>query len=166
MVPYYLLRTLLFLSVSHINRTSIQTYYCSIICWVLLHDKFFIRAVTFLAYIIYNIYVAEPGYCMDPFSDLSTKIAKCEDNIKYFSDQSWACHLKFGETLSSRGSCVSNGQISQWEHDYAAAYSALADSKTNLDSEERMLNILKQKLHTNNNELPVKSIIGKRKNMD
>ena len=99
-------------------------------------------------------------------SKLQDKISKVESNIKYYEGQVMAANWDFREVLSTKTSHENNGTIAEWQREYNLVDSALKDSNTNLQSEKRMLNILKAKLETGDYAMSNTSTAAKRKFID
>jgi predicted nucleic acid-binding Zn-ribbon protein len=78
--------------------------------------------------------------------ELKNKISKIERNIKYFEDQVIAADTDVKQILMTKNYHENNGTLDQWQREYHLVESSLKDSNTNLQSEIRMLNILKAKL--------------------
>lgn len=107
---------------------------------------------------------------MDATTDMSLtlqhKIAILEEKIKYYQEQAAAADRDFKEVLSIKTSYENKGAIAEWQREYNLAESALKDTITNLNSEKRMINILKAKLESGDYDMTSKSTAAKRKSTD
>lgn len=121
--------------------------------------------LVFVGYVLYN--TGEVLYCMDitteNFLALQSKIARLEQNISYFQEQAAAANRDVNEYLSAKTLWENNGKTAEWQRGYAMAESALKDTHTNLNSEKRMINILKAKLENGDYDSTSKPSTGKRK---
>jgi len=112
----------------------------------------------------------EVVYTMDPFTEMSIKlqekIAKLEANITYYQEQAIAADQDFKEVLNTKAYCESKGLMDEWQREYKIVESALKDTNVNLNSEKRMVNILKAKLENGDYDLVSKSTATKRKFTD
>ena len=166
MAMFFAISTLFLLSNTDISRSSIQIYYSSISCWVILHHRKVLNVVTCFIFVYYTLKTSGVVYCMDATTDLSLtlqqKIAQLVDKINYYQEQVVAADRDFKETLSTKAYYESKGDIAEWQRQYIIVESALKDSNTNLNSEKRMLNILKAKLETGDFDLTSNSTAGKR----
>ena len=154
----------------NVSRLNIQFYYTSIVCWVILHDRKIMNVIIFLIYICYTLINAEVVYAMDTLTEMSLKlqekIAKLEANITYYQEQAIAADQDFKEVLNTKAYCESKGLMDEWQREYKIVESALKDTNVNLNSEKRMVNILKAKLENGDYDLVSKSTATKRKFTD
>lgn len=115
-------------------------------------------------YIKYNTQVI---YCMDELTEMSLEIQKkipvIEEKIKYYQEQVVGAEMEFKEMLSTKAYHEQNDTMEEWQRKCREAQSALKDSNTNLNSEKRMLGILKAKLESGNYEMTSTSYAVKRK---
>jgi hypothetical protein len=109
-------------------------------------------------------------YAMDTLTEMSLKlqekIAKLEANISYYQEQAIAADKDFKEVLNTKAYCESKGLMDEWQREYKIVESALKDTNVNLNSEKRMVNILKAKLENGDYDLVSKSTAAKRKFTD
>ena len=107
---------------------------------------------------------------MDTAPDMSltlqNKIAQLEEKIKYFKEQAVVAERDFKEVLSTKTFYENMGAISEWQREYNMVESALKDTNTNLNSENRMIKILKAKLESGDYDMTSKSTAAKRKFTD
>ena len=89
---------------------------------------------------------------MDEVTEMSLiihdKISGIEEKIKYQQEQLLGADRDFKEVLTRKAYHEQNGTMDEWRRQYRLAQSALRDTNTNLNSEKRMLNILKAKLES------------------
>jgi len=97
---------------------------------------------------------------------LHDKISGVEEKIKYQQEQLVAADRDFKEALSRKAFHEQNGTMDEWRRQYRLAQSALRDTNTNLNSEKRMLNILKAKLESGDYAMTSTSSAVKRKITD
>lgn len=164
------IRTLFLLSITDISRSSIQMYYSYILCWVILHYRKIQNVVICFIFVYSFLKNSEDVYCMDTATDMSltlqNKIAQLEENLKYFKEQAVGAERDFKEVLSTKTYYENMGAISEWQREYNIVESALKDSNTNLNCENRMIKILKAKLESGDYDMTSKSTAAKRKFTD
>lgn len=159
------------LSITDICGSSIQLYYSYILCWVILHDRMIIGVIINFIGVYCNLkYNSEVVYCMNSATEMSlelqNKISVIEEKIKYFQEQAIAADRDFKEVLSTKASYEIKGAMPEWQREYQIAESALKDSNVNLQSEKRMLNLLKAKLERGDYAMTSTSTAAKRKFTD
>lgn len=153
-------------SFTDIRRSIILTY-SYILCWIILNTRMITNVIYGLIF-VYSVLInaGEVLYCMDPtterFLALQNKISMLEQNISYYEEQAAAANRDVNEVLRAKTLCENNGKTAEWLREYAMAESALKDTNTNLNSEKRMLNILKAKFESGDYDL-TKPSTGKRK---
>lgn len=115
-------------------------------------------------------YSMEIVYCMDGVTEMSLrlqdKISSIEEKIKYHHEQFSSADRDFKEVLTRKAYHEQNGTMHEWQRQYLIVESALKDSNTNLQSETRMLNILKAKLESGDYDMTSTSSAVKRKITD
>ena len=115
-------------------------------------------------------YSMEVVYCMDGVTEMSLrlhdKISGIEEKIKYHQEQLLGADRDFKEVLTRKAYHEQNGTMDEWRREYLIVESALKDSNTNLNSEKRMLNILKAKLESGDYAMTSTSSAVKRKITD
>ena len=171
LLPYHLRVS----SISPITDKSrskgIQSYYISILCWVLLHNGNITTFILCFMGVYYTFkFSIDVIYCMDGATEMSImlqdKISRVEEKIHYHQGQVIAANEDFNEHLSKKSLYENKGIIAYWQREYLLVESALKDSNTNLNSEIRMLDILKGKLESGDNAMTNTSTAGKRKITD
>ena len=173
LVFYAILRSILILllPITDTSRSrGIQLYY-SCICWVMLHNSMIITCIIYFMGVYYTFkYSIDVVYCMDGVTEMSLrlqdKISGIEEKIKYFHEQVIGADRDFKEVLTTKAYHEHNGTIAEWQREYHIVESALKDSNTNLQSEKRMLNILKAKLESGDYAMTSTSTAAKRKITD
>ena len=163
------IRILFLLSITDISISSIQICYSYIVCWLVLHHRKIQNVICFI-FLCYFLIDSEVTYCMDTAPDMSltlqNKIAQLEEKIKYFKEQAVVAERDFKEVLSTKTFYENMGAISEWQREYNMVESALKDTNTNLNSENRMIKILKAKLESGDYDMTSKSTAAKRKFTD
>lgn len=98
--------------------------------------------------------------------ELQNKISGIEEKIKYYQEQLLGSDMDFKEVLSRKTYHEQTGTMDEWQRQYKIVESALKDSNTNLNSEKRMLKILKAKLESGDYDMTSTSSAVKRKFTD
>ena len=91
------------------------------------------------------MFFSSPIYCMDASSELLASISRVERKIAYFNDQMIALDFQFKRILSLKDKIP----IEEYTKQHDEAITGLRETRTNLNSENRMLSILKNKLDNN-----------------
>ena len=142
-----------------------QIYY-SIIIWIFLHPIIIYIVVTLLV-IVYRELTSPLLYCMDSMTEaslaLKAKISTVEQKVIYCQEQFEAANRDFNEVLNTKAYYEIRGNLAEWQREYEIVQSALKDTNVNLNSEKRMLNILKAKLESGNHSMMGESSSSKRK---
>jgi len=156
--------------ITDIARSSIETCYCYILRLVILHNKKIINLFIFFTVIYCHLHFSEVVHCMDSMTDpslpLKNKIAQVEYKIEYFKEQAGVAEGDFKEVLYDKPYFESVDNMSGWEHNFRLVKTALRDTHTNLNSETRMLKILKAKLERGDYDMNLKYVVAKRKFSD
>ena len=104
---------------------------------------------------------------MDPTTDgflaLYNKLHSLEKTISYWEQQAEAANMELEELLKEKTLYENNGKTDEWQREYAMAESAVKDTNINLESEKRMLNIVKTKIENRDYDFSSKPSTGKRK---
>lgn len=99
---------------------------------------------------------ASVSYCASPDWDLAAAINKCERKINYWADQQYATQYDLKAIIDSGHNEGSEA--------FKLAKAAATESQTNLNSEQKMLRVLRTKLEAGQYDRPeVSSSLGKRK---
>jgi len=116
------------------------------------------------------VYSAEVVHCTDGITEmainLQSKISEVEGKIKYQQEQLVIADRQFKELLRLKPVYEQIGEMDAWERRKIDVESALKDSNTNLNSETRMLSILKGRLQSGNYMMTNTSCVVKRKFTD
>lgn len=137
----------------------------------MLHNNKIITSILYFMGVYYFFkYSTDVIYCMDGLTEMSlklqNKISGIEEKIKYYKEQLLGADRDFKEVLSRKAYHEQNGTMDEWQRQYHIVESALKDSNTNLQSEKRMLNILKAKLESGDYDMTSTSSAVKRKITD
>lgn len=146
-------------------------WYYSSMCWIILNNDKIIRGMCYFMGIYWHFkYYTEVVYCMDGLTEMSLRlqdrISGIEEKIKYHQEQLLGADRDFKEVLTRKAYHEQNGTMDEWQRQYLIVESALKDSNTNLNSEKRMLNILKAKLESGDYAMTSTSSAVKRKITD
>ena len=93
---------------------------------------------------------------------LQQRMAKVEDKIHYFHNQSQAANQDLYDVLSKKSEYISSGRALQWDIEYREALSGVKDCETNLVSEQRMHKTLTTKLENGDYSMSSTSTTTKR----
>lgn len=165
---FFVIRILFLLYIIEISTLKhMQTHHYHVLKGSMLETCLFAIGCIVI-FVAYNFIFYELDYCMDTTPEMSLKlrIEEVEEKIKYFQEQSIAADMDFKEVLSTRAHHEANGTLDQWVREYSVVESALKDSNSNLNSETRMLNILKAKLNSGDYNMASTSTATKRKFTD
>ena len=170
MASLFAIRLLLLLSITDKGRSCIKTC-CSYILRLVISqaDRIIVLVICFIVMFFYIINF-EVAYCMDSLTEMShtlqNKIAQVEYKIKYFQEQAQLAEQDFKNVIRDKEYYETAGAIADWQHNYDLSQTALRDTNTNLNSETRMLKILKARLESGFYDMPSKVMVAKRKFTD